>query len=337
MRIFHHLRSIFPFITLFLLVGMPVSALTEAVSAEPANGRKPQNELDLKYWLQNMVWYHGFSNAEIQEATGLSLEEIRTARERLGIHPGTRPGRARDAGLLVMPYPGGRHPRIGFLDGAIRPQRETKVSVFLPWSDSDYVVADIPEAIWSNLGLTYLAHTHIDTVWTKQGIDLEKLEWNRRDDGTFDLRRLLPNGIEFTVWIKPRKDHVRMEMELFNGSDQSLTDLRVQNCIMLKGAEEFRQQENTNKLFRQPFVACHSPDRQRWIITAWSHCNRAWANAPCPCLHSDPKFPDCPPGQKRRLVGWLSFYEGADIESELSRIESLNWSAVDESAVLDQP
>ena len=33
----------------------------------------------------------------------------------------------------MLPYPGGRHPRLGFLDGAIRPQRETKVSVFAPW------------------------------------------------------------------------------------------------------------------------------------------------------------------------------------------------------------
>jgi hypothetical protein len=33
----------------------------------------------------------------------------------------------------VLPYPGGRHPRVGFLDGAIDPQRGTKASVFAPW------------------------------------------------------------------------------------------------------------------------------------------------------------------------------------------------------------
>ena len=70
----------------------------------------------------------------------------------------------------MLPYPGGRHPRIGFLEGAIDPQRETKLSVFTPWHDSSYVVADVPEAIWSNLGLTYLAHTHIPTIWTAQKI-----------------------------------------------------------------------------------------------------------------------------------------------------------------------
>jgi len=46
-----------------------------------------------------------------------------------------------------------------------------------------------------------------------------------------------------------------------------------------------------------------------------------------PCLHSDPKFPDCPPGQARRLTGWLSFYQGTNIAAELERIEKNGWRA----------
>src|SRR6202008_264781 len=99
---------------------------------------------------------------------------VRDALKKFDISATTRP--KRPGGLLVLPYPGGRHPRIGFLAGAVRPQRETKVSVFAPWDETSYVVADVPEAIWSNLGLTYLAHTHVDTVWTKQQIELEPLE-----------------------------------------------------------------------------------------------------------------------------------------------------------------
>lgn len=64
------------------------------------------------------------------------------------------------------------HPRRGFLDGAIDPQRETKVSIFPPWSGGGYVVVDVPEAIFSDLGLTYLAHTHIPTIWDSQSIEL---------------------------------------------------------------------------------------------------------------------------------------------------------------------
>jgi hypothetical protein len=46
-------------------------------------------------------------------------------------------------------------------------------------------------------------------------------------------------------------------------------------------------------------------------------------------LHADPKFPDCPPGEKRTLRGWLSFHEGDDIEGELRRIEDSGWDCLD--------
>jgi len=94
--------------------------------------------------------------------------------------------------------------------------------------------------------------------------------------------------------------------------------------VMLKSLVGFEQQTNDNKLFRQPYVACHNADRGRWIITAWEPCQRAWGNAPCPCLHSDPKFPDCEPGRTVRLRGWLSFYEGTDIDREIERIKGIN-------------
>ncbi|HTI50560.1 MAG TPA: hypothetical protein VL475_06410, partial [Planctomycetaceae bacterium] len=237
----------------------------------------------------------------------------------------TKPARRPDAPLLVVPYPGGRHPRIGFLEGAIDPQRETKVSVFTPWDDASYVVVDVPEAIWSNLGLTYLAHTHVPTVWSKQGIELPKQEWNRRADGTFDSERKLPNGIVFGTRVVPGRDAVRMDLWLTNGTAEPLTDLRVQNCVMLKGAAGFEEQSNDNKVFQKPYCAARSKAGNRWVITAWEPCHRPWGNAKCPCLHSDPKFPDCAPGATQRLRGWLSFYEGTDIEGEFRRIDATGW------------
>src|SRR5207247_56084 len=79
------------------------------------------------------------------------------------------------------------------------------------------------------------------------------------------------------------------------------------------------------KFFSGPFVACRSADSKRWIITAWVPFHRGWANPPCPCLHSDPKFPDCAPGETQRLHGWLSFYEGTDIDAECRRIDQTGW------------
>src|SRR4029434_8887654 len=102
---------------------------------------------------------------------------------------------------------------------AIRTQRETKLSVFLPWEDSGYVVVDVPEAIFANLGLVYLAHTHVPTIWDGQGIILPKLEWTRSADGTLESQRTLPNGIAFgTRATLVGRDAVSFRLWLRNGT-----------------------------------------------------------------------------------------------------------------------
>jgi hypothetical protein len=288
---------------------------------ELKNARPPQNEADLRRWLENMVWFHHFSNEEIREATGLSQEKITEALAKFKITAETKPARAAGAPLTVLPYPEGRHPRIGFLEGAVDPQRETKLSVFTPWDETSYVVADVPEAIWSNLGLTYLAHTHVPTIWTKQRIDLPKLEWEGLPRGDYRFERTLPNGIRFGTQAHPARDAVVFKMWLFNGTTNALSDLRVQNCVMLKAAKGFETQTNSNKIFRAPFAVCQSAASNRWIVSAWQPCHRPWGNAPVPCLHSDPKFSDASPGELKVIYGWLSFFEGSEIDPELKRIE----------------
>jgi len=223
--------------------------------------------------------------------------------------------------VKIAPYPGGRHPRIGFLEGALNPQRETKVTVFTPWDPTSYVVVDVPEAIWSNLGLTYLAHTHIDTIWDTRKVTLPQLEWTRHPDGSLTNKRRLPNGIAFGAKVLAHKTHVEMTLWLKNGTDQTLTDLRIQNCVMLKGAVGFNAQSNWNKRLEKPFGMAHSEDGQRWIITAWENCQRTWANPPVPCIHSDPQFDDLAPGATGQLKGWLWFYEGSDIQNTLVELK----------------
>lgn len=289
----------------------------EAAANGAVEARLATSDTELKYWLENMVRYHGFSAREAAAATELSPDMVKQKLKTFAIKPESQQGRD---SLLVLPWPSGRHPRIGFLEGAILPQRETKVSVFTPWGDHDYVVVDVPEAIWSNLGLTYLAHTHIPTIFDRQGVTLKKLEWNRHRDGTLDIERVLPNGIRFGAVVRPKKDHVKMELWLKNGTPDLLTDLRVQKCVMLKSASGFNEQTNDNKQAQGPYAIARSADGNRWIITAWEPLHRTWYNARCPCLHSDPKFPDCKPGKTVHLKGWLSFYEGDNLDSELKRI-----------------
>lgn len=302
-------------------------------AGEDAAGRQPASDAELRFWLDNMLVHHRYSLDEAASATGMSAEGIANAAKRLGIDPSAKPPRRDDQPLIVLPYPGGRHPRIGFLDGAVHPQRETKVSVFAPWDDGGYAVADVPEAIWMETAagreLLYLAHTHVPTVWEKQGVQLQPLEWERvkRPQGAdgWQMERTLPNQVTFGTRVVPREGHVEMQMWLTNGTDAPLRGLVVQNCVLLKGLAGFDQQTNDNKRIDKPYVACHNADQTRWIITAWQPCHRPWANPPCPCLHSDPKFPDCEPGRTVRLRGWLSFYEGRDIEAELARIAATGW------------
>jgi hypothetical protein len=298
----------------------------------PRNARKPKNDEDLKFWIRNMMVYHNFTVEEVREATGLTADEVAEAVKRFDARPQSRTRRPPGSTLLVLPYPGGRHPRTGFLEGAIDPQRETKFSVFTPWDANSYVVVDAPEAIWSNLGLTYLAHTHMDTIWTKQSVELPRLEWKRGPGLQLSVARRLPNGLEFGMQVVPKKTVVLMEMWLKNGTKEKLSKLVVQNCVMTKMAAGFEQQTNRNKVISNPYVTCRNEAGDRWIITAWTYCVRPWANPQCPCFHSDPQFPDLAPGQTHKLRGWLSFYEGKDIAGEMRRIDATDWRNIDLSA-----
>jgi hypothetical protein len=154
---------------------------------------------------------------------------------------------------------------------------------------------------------------------------LEPLEWKRFSKRGFKVERTLPNEVSFGARVVSKDDAVRMELWIRNGSNQTLTGLRVQNCVMLAAATGFNQRATDNKRLTSPYVACRNAAGDRWIITAWQECQRPWANRDCPCMHSDPKFPDCAPGQTQRLRGWLSFYEGTEIEAELKRIERTGW------------
>lgn len=290
-----------------------------------SNARPAKEDGELRYWLDNALVQHQFSPAESAAALGLSADETTTAAKRLGIDATNRPVRSEKEPLRVLPYPGGRHPRTGFRDGAIRPQRETKVSVFAPWGDGGYAVADVPEAVWfepepKKPELLYLAHTHVPTYWDKQQISLAPLEWTRNRDGTLGLERVLPNKVTLTSKIEPGHDGVRMSFAVTNGGDQPLTGLRIQMCVMLAQLNGFEKLTNDNKVFAPPFAACRDVSGSRWIITGWERCGRAWGNPPCPCLHADPVVEDCPTSETKRVRGWLSFYQGGNIEQELKRL-----------------
>lgn len=299
------------------------SAMAAAQTIEAGGARRPATpERDL-YWLSVMK-AHGYSRDEML-AAGLSPEFLASPKPAQSLVD-------RNGSIRLLPYPGGRHPRLGFRDGAIAPRRETKFSVFAPWDPDCYVVVDLPEAIFSNLGLTYLAHTHVSTLWTKAGIDLAPMEWAVSAQGALSLRRTLPNGVSYAARAWPRRAGVAMELSITNGTTSPLTEMRAQVCAMLGRAKGFDSQSNENKVFRAPYASCRDREGRRWIILAFEPCQRAWGNPPCPCLHADPRIPDAPVGQTRTARGGLWFHDGADLDQAIREIEKANrefWRQVD--------
>jgi peptidoglycan/xylan/chitin deacetylase (PgdA/CDA1 family) len=295
-----------------------------AAKRDGNNSRPAKNDTELKYWLESALVVHRYSAAEAGAALGLTAHEVTDATNRLGIDVTKRPMRREGEPLRVLPYPGGRHPRTGFRDGMIRPQRETLVSIFAPWSDGGYAVADVPEAVWfvpdDRPELLYLAHTHVPTVWDKRQVFLDALEWTRRADGALALERTLPNKVTLAASLTPGQDGVRMEFGVTNDGANNLRGLRVQMCVMVSRLTGFEARTNANKVLASPFAACRDATGKRWVITGWERCGRAWGNPPCPCVHADPVVEDCAPGQTKRVRGWLSFYEGTDIHAELKRL-----------------
>ena len=89
-----------------------------------SNARRAGSDAELRGWLTSMLVHHHFSPTEAGAALGLTADEVGAAAKRLGIPTDGE----KEPRPTVLPYPGGRHPRIGFLDGAIRcPPGETKV------------------------------------------------------------------------------------------------------------------------------------------------------------------------------------------------------------------
>lgn len=280
---------------------VPGDPLRDVRFPEPKDGRLllpvevEADRKDQEYWSAIME-HHGYSEEE--------------RRERFA---GAVPGSGRQLDAALLPYPGGRHPRAGFLEGAIDPLRGTKASFFLP--SGGYVVIDLPEAIFSNLGLIFLAHTHVPTVWNRDNIVIENQDWIREADGSLRSHWRLPNGIEFGATAK-HDDGVGMTLWLKNGTSRPLTGLRTQICVMLKEASGYCAATNANKRFGKRSAAVQHEGGGQWIVTGWERTGRTWGNPPCPCLHADPVLPDCGPGETVKVAGrlWLAGKPGADLD-----------------------
>ncbi len=270
---------------------------------------------DSLYWIRIMLTY----NYSVQEMTDvLAWPEKRVTDLIREFHLNPFPMDPDHVNLL--PYPGGRHPRIDFKEGMLSPMRGTKVGIFLPWKPQDYLVLDLPEAIFTRYGLTFLGHKHIPTIFDLQQQKIKNRDWFQHPDGHLSNLWELPNRMTIGTELYPGKTEIDMSLWLYNGTkDTILTNLQTQVCIMFKGATDFDQLTNENKIFRDAVVAIKSEQKDLWILTAWERCGHAWGNEDCPCMHSDPVLPDCAPGDTVRVKGKIWFTNSASFDSEMEK------------------
>lgn len=279
---------------------------------------------DLEYWLTNMVHYHRYTWDEVEKVTGLPRDVLK-ARTRAIDTVGSSSSEAggTEKPIRALPYPGGRHPRIGALEEAICPLRGTKASIFLPWDPVSYVVIDLPEAISSDSGLIFQAHTYAPTIWDDQNIWLENIDWGRTPPGSLSTNRVLPNKIAFGGLVQESTGAVDLELWLRNDSLEKLSSLSTRISLLLKGASDFDGLTNENKVFQNPVSAVASIRRDRWILLAWDRSGRTWGDSRIPCIYAEVVLPECNAGQVVRTHGRLWFYEGNDVTAEINRARQI--------------
>jgi len=283
---------------------------------------------DFKYWSENMIRWHGFSFEEVGKVVGWTPSEVHLTLSRKNLLP-VRETLKKEGEILVLPYPGGRHPREGLKEDAVAPMRGTKVSVFPPWEDGGYVVVDLPGALFTDLGLTFLAHTDIPTVIDQKDEWIENIDWTRNEDGAFEYKRSLSVNISFGAKVIPDATGANLEFWLYNGTQKSLNQVKAQVSGFLKCATGFNEQTDANKLFDPPIAAVHNSEKTRWILMGFEKCGRAWGAPPCPAMNTDPYFTNCPPGETVRASGRIWFYEGSDVIAQIMKVkQSLKQTSV---------
>ena len=94
-------------------------------------------------------------------------------------------------------------------------------------------------------------------------------------------------------------------------------------CVMLAGLTGFDERTNENKVFAAAVRRVQGRDRASGGSSPAGSgaggrgaTRRARACTPT-------RVADCPPGETRTVRGWLSFYEGGDIDAELARLKKV--------------
>jgi hypothetical protein len=215
-----------------------------------------------------------------------------------------------------------------------------------PWGNDDFLWLDFPEAIFSDQGLLYLSH--VNSQFPSMFPDLAKVEW-QECDGEIRYQRTLPNLVSFRGVISGNgQQSVDLRIQVFNGSNKTLTTIRLQTCLFMRAYYPLSAYTLSNKWIHTksqgwidldcaktltdndgqyyygwrggrkiadlPVIACQSTDHHA-IAFSWLGDTYSLISNPIhPCIHADPAVPDLEPGTGYELKGEIFFANDGLVE-----------------------
>ena len=133
------------------------------------------------------------------------------------------------------------------------------MSVFAPWADGGYAVADVPEAVWfepaGSANCCTSPTPRPNHLGPQTNVTLAPQRWSRRPDGTLEQSRIAEQGHARGKGDQPRRraDGFRVT----NGSATAPPGSNDPKCVYAKGLTGFDMRTIDNKMFaaRSPRAA----------------------------------------------------------------------------------
>ena len=217
-----------------------------------------------------------------------------------------------------------------------------------PWSSSEYIYFDFPEAIFVNEISVYLSHVN-RTLPTMFNYKLPKVRW-KDNGGVISYERHLGDYLDFGGEVgSSGKNSASMKLWIRNKTDKNLENITLQTCAYLYPIKEFNLGSHSNKyvhtidsgwvsldklwpvpdnvsengtykigwrkgpaLCDLPYIIASSKTGEHHVSMTWFENTLSFVgNSRHPCFHADPFFPDIKPGETATIHGEMVFYEGS--------------------------
>jgi hypothetical protein len=148
--------------------------------------------------------------------------------------------------------------------------------IHLRWEDAGFLQLRLPETLRCNLGLLFIDHVRADMPPV---VRVDRLpDWVRDEEtGALSYELELPNDVTFGGSATPTEGRVELEFWVRNNTDEPLTGLHTQFCLVQTNAPPFNEGDLTRTYIHSDgrWLALAdtthevmNPERGPWIVTA---------------------------------------------------------------------